>query len=247
MIAITFALPDESSDLIRRMTRVCHAPQTKAGPVCHGLLNGELAVVFHTGVGRAAARAETPRLLREFQPYLVISSGYAGALTDALSLGQMAADFRRAPHLAASTELQHFTPGTIVTLDRVVESPQEKAELFQSSGAIAVEMETDEIAAVCAEKHTPLVTLRAISDRASDLVPVPMQHWFNLQDQRPNVSGLLAYLATHPARIAPFARFVAGLSGPRRAIAKCLPAVIPALREAISIQSGRSISTGYAR
>jgi len=51
---------------------------------------------------------------------------------------------------------------------------------------------------------------------------VPFADWFDIQRQRPGVFRLLKYLASHPGRIAPFARFVRGLAPARATLAEFL-------------------------
>ena len=60
--------------------------------------------------------------------------------------------------------------------------------------------------------------MRAISDAASQPLPVPFEDWFDLERQRPRVVALIGYLARQPSKIRPFARFVRGLPAARLAL-----------------------------
>jgi hypothetical protein len=57
-------------------------------------------------------------------------------------------------------------------------------------------------------------------------LPVPFADWFDIDRQRPNVFGLLKYLAFHPSRIGPFAHFVRGLAPAQRNLAEFLVAFL---------------------
>jgi hypothetical protein len=68
--------------------------------------------------------------------------------------------------------------------------------------------------------------VRAISDGASDPLPVPLPAWYDLQAQRPRPAVLVGYLLTHPGAILPFIRFLRGLPAAQRALAEFLNAFL---------------------
>jgi hypothetical protein len=76
-----------------------------------------------------------------------------------------------------------------------------------------------------------MLSVRAISDRAEQDLPVPAAIWFDAAKQRPRPVRLLLYLATHPGRIGPFARFVRGINLARARLTAFLLAVLPTLPE----------------
>lgn len=61
----------------------------------------------------------------------------------------------------------HFLPGVIASADRFLADADKKAELRQSFGAIACEMEGGAIGQVCTVNRVPFLILRAISDGAN--------------------------------------------------------------------------------
>lgn len=61
--------------------------------------------------------------------------------------------------------------GTILGLDRLLGSPQEKAAAFARSGALAIDMESHHVARAAAAHGLPFIALRAISDRADEALP----------------------------------------------------------------------------
>ena len=81
-------------------------------------------------------------------------------------------------------------------------------------------METAWIAGVCAAAEVPLLSLRVVSDAAGDDFPVPSHVLYDAARQHPRYLALPLWLAVHPGRIGPFARFVRGL-GPARARLTC--------------------------
>jgi adenosylhomocysteine nucleosidase len=220
MIVVIFALSEESRDLRRAL----RDPVVEDGWT-RGFLSeardAEEIRVTHTGVGPASAAVKIAKLLSGERPRVVISSGYAGGLDPQFKIADLllATNFSAVELLALCR-----TPvggravpvfGRLTSQPSTVESVEEKAALAGETGALAVDMETEAIAAACSSVGVPLLSVRAISDPASQPLPVPFEHWFDLARQRPRPLALIRYLACHPSRIAPFARFVRGL-GPAR-------------------------------
>jgi adenosylhomocysteine nucleosidase len=112
--------------------------------------------------------------------------------------------------------------GVIVSEGAVVETASAKRELGTRTGALAVDMETAAMAGAAQEAGVPVVALRVISDPVDADMPVPMSVWFDVERQQPRVGALLAWLAKHPGRVWPFARFVMGLGPAKAALARRL-------------------------
>jgi len=214
MIAVTFALPEESKDFIARLEKV-KALEKGRLPVLRGELNGREIVVCHTGVGPERASARMAALLEKERFDYVISAGFAGGLDPRLSPGQVviAANYSA----GALVEAARLVPGErfygrLSTQERIVETVEAKRNLFERTGAAAVDMETEAIFHACRQRGIALLSVRAISDAAGDPLPAPYSVWFDAATQRPRIGSLLFYLATHPARIPAFARFVRNVS-----------------------------------
>jgi adenosylhomocysteine nucleosidase len=208
MIAAVFALPEESRDF-----RAALAGSTAASAVR----------VTHCGVGPAAAARHIAEALSE-HPELLISAGFAGGLDPALHVGDLAVatNYSHPLPLALAESLTGARFGPFVSVELPAESVAEKAALAGASGAIAVDMETGAIASACKRLGVPLLAVRAISDPADAPLPVPFPEWFDLARQRPRPVRLCTFLARHPSRILPFARFVRGLTPARKNLAAFL-------------------------
>jgi hypothetical protein len=92
---------------------------------------------------------------------LVIMAGLAGALDPALLVGDVVIDGEVASVPSARR-------GTIHTATDIVATPEQKAALFASTGARAVDMENAAARALAAQAGVPFVGIRAISDRADE-------------------------------------------------------------------------------
>ncbi len=232
-VVVTFALPDESRAFTARLLDRRIAPPSRHLPLVLGTCGGRQVAVVHTGVGDSAAGRQ--RL--EFalggaggiseKPVLLICSGYAGALQAGLQvgdiiLGQNISDPGVADHAAQLLTGWRWHSGELTTQPRVAETPSEKAALAAATGAFAVDMESGWIASACAGAGVPMLSLRVISDAASQAFPAPGDVLFDVARQRPRYLALPLWLLAHPRRIGPFIRFVRGLAPAQAYLARAL-------------------------
>lgn len=216
MIAVTFALPQESQDFRRALA------------AADGRLGGEEIRVVHLGVGPEAAAEKAARLLAETRPRLLVCAGFAGGLDPRLVTGDLViAENFSSPELIANcrpqtAETRGCFVGKLVSRDAPVESIVDKAALARETGALAVDMETAAVAEACRVAGVPLLAVRVISDPASVPLPVPFAEWFDVRRQRPRRWGLLKYLIRQREHVGPFADFIRGLTPARRALTEFL-------------------------
>ncbi len=229
LIAVTFALPEESKDLVAKLQAV-RKLETGALPVITGELDGRRIAICHTGVGAESCRARIAAFLQTHHPSSLISSGFAGGLDPALKVGDvMIAGNFSSDALLAKTNATQVMKGTMTTQPQVAESVADKAALFSETRATAVDMETGIIFEQCTERGIPMISLRGISDSATDELPVSFSIWFDAAKQKPRVGALLWDLATHPAKIPRFVKFVQGINFTRARLTDALVALIGAL------------------
>ena len=198
MIGITFALPSESSNLVSRL----QARQRRDDLIFGKIDNHDVAIV-HTGVGAQNCGERLEILLHKARPEFLISSGFAGAVTDELHAGDLIlAENFSDPGLLASAErvLSNRPPRRVklFTSTSIIDSNSERNEIASSSGAAAIDMETGAIVDICAAHGTPLLSLRAISDSPSEPFPAPPSVLFDLEFQRTRFGRLLAYILRDP-------------------------------------------------
>lgn len=124
------------------------------------------------GAGAKHAAAAVDRALSDFAADAIVSTGFCGALSPALSVADIviatsvtdgAQSF--AASLPACSRPHHR--GIIVSIDHVAQTAAEKRKLH-ASGAIAVEMEAAGVAARARDRGLPFYCIRAVSDLASE-------------------------------------------------------------------------------
>jgi len=216
MIALTFALPAESADFMRLLTQPVVYARTGVESI-HGQIHGRPVAVFHTGVGEEKCRKRIEEFLRHQQLKYVISTGFAGALDAELQVGNLfISENFTSPELLGSKQLDFADAepfiGKLATVPGIVDSKPERDRWAAETGAAAVDMETEFIAAACAAHRVPLLSLRAISDTPSEPFPAPPNVLFDLEKQKTDLGRLALYLVRHPGaamRLNAFRRRVA--------------------------------------
>jgi adenosylhomocysteine nucleosidase len=112
----------------------------------------------------------------------VISIGLAGALSPHLKVGDCVIadqiltgmetwDCQESWRVRLLARLPHAHQGQFFGSDVIIEKPQTKAGLYDTTGALAVDMESQVAARFAASRDLPLAGLRVISDDASHVLP----------------------------------------------------------------------------
>jgi len=232
MIAITFALPAESSDFVSLLEKPALNSREGVENI-RGRLHGKSVAVIHTGVGRKTCCERMEVLLRREQFEYVISAGFAGALEKELRIGNLlVSENYSSPQLLRSPQLDLADDGIflgkLLTVSGVIESRAEREQLATKTGAAAVDMETEFIADACADHHLPLLALRAISDTASEPFPAPANVLFDVEKQQTDFARLAFYLLTHPGAFSRLKAFREHIAVARKALTRTLDAILRA-------------------
>lgn len=232
MIAITFALPAESSDFVELIEKPARNSREGVESI-RGRLHGKSVAVIHTGVGRKICSQRMEILLRREHFEYLISAGFAGALEKELRIGNLLiAENYSSPQLLGSPQLDLADDGIflgkLLTVSGVIESNAEREQLATKTGAAAVDMETEFIAKTCADHQLSMLSLRAISDTPSEPFPAPAHVLFDLEKQKTNFARLGFHLMTHPGAFARLNAFRERVTVARRSLARTLEAILRA-------------------
>ena len=140
----------------------------------------------------------------EDAPKCVVMAGFAGALDPELKVGDVVLN---GVHCAVIERLKSIS-GRLYTSDQVICTPAQKSELFQSTGACAVDMETEVVERWARRQNIPFIAVRAMSDSAADEIDPRL---LSLIDRwgRPRAGKLAGYLLGNPLRAMELARVAA--------------------------------------
>jgi adenosylhomocysteine nucleosidase len=244
LILLFYAFAREIAPFKHRLRN--HAPLALDG--LHGFraeIGGkEFAVVGH-GIGHRRATEAARRAFDSIPgAELVIGTGVVGALSSGLRPGDLVlcdriltidgdgqlseqvitvneSHLRAVGRSLASAGIAYST-GAILTSHRVLATGAEKRRAKESTGAIAVDMETAAIAAEAAARGLPFVAIRAVLDEVDDQVVGA-----EMADADGNVRPLAAtsYLIRNPASMLKLPKMIRNLSRATASIADALTAI----------------------
>ncbi|MGA8762113.1 MAG: hypothetical protein WB562_04405 [Candidatus Sulfotelmatobacter sp.] len=136
--------------------------------------NGD-AVLICGGIGAEAARRATEAVIALYDPAIVYSAGFAGALQPALKAGDIVTPRQVLDARDGSRVDTGEGHGTLVTVGTIA-SPKEKVQLAASYGALAADMEAAAVARGAQARGVRFAAVKAISDE-SDFAMPPMQRF----------------------------------------------------------------------
>ncbi|MEY2492378.1 MAG: adenosylhomocysteine nucleosidase [Verrucomicrobiota bacterium] len=224
MIAVTFALPVESSAFVRLLR-----DRKRDDSITRGTMAEKEIAVIHTGVGSQKCAERFGKFLGDNKPEIVISSGFCGGTNDELRPGDLiiVKNFSNS-QLAkrAGKLLARAVTGDIFSADQVIDPATDRYQIGRKHGAVAIDMETATIARLCAEFAIPMLGLRAISDSPAAPFPAPPEVLFDIEMQRTRFSRLLSHLARNPRTIVPLAGFSQQIAITKTKLAEGLETVL---------------------
>ncbi|MFQ5521103.1 MAG: hypothetical protein ACE5FK_06880 [Candidatus Methylomirabilia bacterium] len=211
-------------------------------PCFTGTLPAGPVMLAPVGLGALLLRDRWPALVARLSPALVISTGTCGALDPPLKVGDVV--LARAV-LTAERELLAVSPnaieevarsaaaagcparlGTVVCADRVVATSRTKAELRQSTGAIAVDLESGPVLEFARSQGLPALSVRGVSDSADQPLPPELIALVSPTGTL-RVGRALGLALTHPAKLSQALALRRGTARALRNVARLL-AQLPA-------------------
>ena len=232
MIAITFALSAESQEFLRSLGNKSRGDRDGV-PIIRGKINDRTVEVLHTGVGEKVCRQRVGKFLHDQRFDCLISAGFAGALNNDLQIGDLllAGNFSTVNLSETCVSLSDFPIriANLLTAPALIDSREERNKLARTSGAAAVDMETEFIARACAKHGVPLLSLRVISDTPRELFPAPTNVLFDIERQQTQILKLATYFFAHPHRIPRLVQFVRRIARAKKTLADALVATVRGL------------------
>src|SRR5436305_2329721 len=141
-IAVTFALPDESSEFLRRLGNKSRANRNGIS-IIRGTIGHRSIEVLHTGVGENICRERIARFLENQQFDFLISAGFAGSLNDELRVNDLfvAKNLSTVDLKYAQLSLSNVSVHTadLLTVPPLIDSSEERERIARESGAAAVD------------------------------------------------------------------------------------------------------------
>ena len=160
----------------------------------------------------------------------MISAGFAGALNDQLKVGDLllAKNFStiKLNNRRSFSSSLPIHEADLLTVRALIDSNDERNKIARTSGAAAVDMETEFIARACADHGIPLLSLRVISDTLDEPFPAPTKVLFDIEKQRTRLLRLATFFLAHPNRVPRLVQFARRIAHARKILASALVALV---------------------
>lgn len=225
MIAVTFALPAESSEFLRRLGNKSRADRNGVR-IVRGTIDHRSIEVIHTGVGEHACKRRIGKFLENQQFDCLISTGFAGSLNHELQVNDLllARNFLTLDSKHAQSSLSNVSvyAANMLTVPAMIDSNEERERIARESGASAIDMETDFIAHACATHGIPMMALRVITDTPTQSFPAPPSVLFDVQRQRTPIAAFAKFFLAHPKRVPNLVQFARRIARARKTLSNAL-------------------------
>jgi adenosylhomocysteine nucleosidase len=183
-----------------RKVLVCFAVKEEAGAFQRLAGGRDNLKVILVGMGKRNAERAIRSTLAQERPQLVLTCGFAGGLRPELAMGTVV--FAADPETGLEPALlaAGAKPARFHGAERVAVTTDQKRALRASTGADAVEMESQSICAVCREQGIPSATVRVILDTANEDLPLDFNQLMTA-NQKMSCGKLALTLVRSPGKI----------------------------------------------
>jgi adenosylhomocysteine nucleosidase len=168
-----------------------------------GRLNRVRVVMVANGPGPKLAGAALDKVKERERVDGLVSIGFCGGLKPTLQVGDIFVATEVvgvAPALAPASQ-KSFKTGKLLSIDRVVSTAAEKAELGKA-GADAVEMEAAAVATRAREWQVPFYAVRVVTDTCDETFPLEFNQ-MRRQDGRFSRARILGTATRRPFAVFP--------------------------------------------
>src|SRR5437016_87671 len=210
----------------RPITLVCFAIKEEAKPFQERLGSRSDLRTLLTGIGQRNAAKTIRAALAAQKPRLVLSCGFAGGLRPDLETGTALFSIDGGTDLEVALRQAGAQPARFYCIDRVLATAAEKRALWETTGADAVEMESQIICKICREEKIPSATVRVILDRANEDLPLDFDQLMT-DDRRMDYSKLALALMRSPGKFPALRRLQKQTQMAAEKLAEVLAQVIP--------------------
>jgi adenosylhomocysteine nucleosidase len=179
---------------------VCFAVKEEARAFREFVRNPGNVQVLLVGMGRRNAERAIRAALANGRPTLVLTCGFAGGLRPELATGTVLFDADTETGLEPALLAAGAQRARFYCADRVAATAAAKRALRESTGADAVEMESEAIRSVCREQQIPSATVRVILDTANEDLPLDFGQLMT-EEQKLSYGKLALALAKAPGKV----------------------------------------------
>lgn len=212
---------EKKTDAERAAILVCFAVKEEAKFFQPPLLPFHRVETLVTGMGADNAARAVSTALDKFTFALVLTCGFAGGLNPRLAAGAIVYSADAETDLVETLIELKASHASLHCARRVAVTSAEKQQLWKTTRADAVEMESNVIREICRARRISSATIRVISDAADEDLPLDFNAVMTA-DCRVNYSKLLLLVAAAPWKIPSLVAFQRQANGAARRLGECL-------------------------
>jgi adenosylhomocysteine nucleosidase len=194
--------------------------------------------------GQIAAAKATEAILLGHRPRWLLSAGLAGSLRADVHAGDLllpqsvrnetgeTLDFASLPDISTlKAGAMPASPrvGQLLSVDRPILSSEEKRRLGETTGCLAVEMETFSVAKVCRQANIPIYSARVISDAVDRDLPPEIRHLIGQKSRAGQWGAVLGTIWRRPTAVQDFWRLFQESSQAAETLATFIGQIAPCL------------------
>jgi adenosylhomocysteine nucleosidase len=182
------------------VTLVCFAVKEEAGGFLQLARSRPEVKTLLTGIGPRNAEQALRAAFTLQKPNAVLSCGFAGGLRPELAAGTVVFSADKETGWEPALLATGARPARFHCVERVATTAEQKRALWQTTGADAVDMESQIICALCREQKIPSAIVRVILDTADADLPLDFNQ-FLTADQQLDKSKLARALLMSPGKV----------------------------------------------
>lgn len=209
---------------------VCFAVKEEAGAFRKRIKEEGTISILVTGMGKENTRRALLHRLDQLKPAFVLTCGFAGGLAPDLVCGEVIC-WTDDPNLRASLSGSGAKSVKFHCASRIATTVAEKAKLRRTTGADAVEMESEVAHEICRERGIPCATVRVISDPANEDLPLDFNQ-LSKPDMSLDFGKLIWAIGKSPGKIPALLRLQKNCAASAEQLAKVLEKAL-GLREPV--------------
>lgn len=183
-----------------------------------------------TGMGVKNASKGLLEVLSKNKPALVLTTGFAGGLNPKLGAGEVVFEEDAEAGLCTDLIKLNAIPVRFHCASKVAVTAADKEQLWKTTGADVVEMESSAIRKLSRERGIPSATIRVISDAAGEDLPLDFNALMT-PDDRIDFAKLALKLICGPQKIPQLIKFQKQTSSAARNLAEVLQKLLVARRD----------------
>jgi adenosylhomocysteine nucleosidase len=211
LIGVVAALPEEMAPLQRSLDRT-RKLRLGRSRVVEGRLGEQRLVTMASGDGATRASRGLESLITDFDLEAIFAIGIAGGLSTDLEVGDVVVAGRvtngegvvPAPDdlwRARATGLEGVVEGSVHSHEEIAIDPVAKGRLWEQTGRTGsqvVDLESASYARVAAAQQVPFLVLRAVSDSATEALPLDFNR-FRRSDGSSDRWAVARHAILHPS------------------------------------------------